>query len=219
MNDLTKIAMIDDHILLRDALGDTINSFEDCQVILLAQHGREFIEKLDKENLPDLVIMDVNMPVMDGYETAAWLQSNYPDLRVLVLTMYDSEMALIRLIQLGVRGFLKKDIHPEELKNGIQQMMRNGYYYSDASGKMLNLFRKEDNPYGRLQTVFLSANEMTFLKLAATDLTYKEIAHQMDVSPRTVDNYRDALFLKLNIKSRVGLVLYAIKNAVISPGY
>lgn len=212
--------MVDDHILIRDTLAMAINSFEQCEVILLADNGQAFIDKLQPGRLPDLVIMDLYMPVLGGYDTIKWLKQHYPEIYILVLTMYDSELALIKLIQCGVRGFLKKDIHPAELKLAIQSTMNTGYYHSyDLTGRVMNMIRKEEPIHSRMNTIVISENEMTFLKLAATDLTYKEIARQMEVSPRTIDNYRDALFLKLNVKSRVGLVLYAIKNAVIPPGY
>ena len=215
-----KIALVDDHTLIRDALAVVINTFENCKVMLLAGNGKEFIEKLQPENLPQLLILDLSMPQMDGHETSKWVKDNYPDIYVLILTMYDSELSLIRLLQWGVRGFLKKDIHPRELKDAIELTMRTGYYYSgNTTGKMVNMLRKNELKSPLVNTIILSENELSFLKLASTDRTYKEIAKEMKVSPRTVDNFRDSLFVKLNVKSRVGLVMYAIKNGVIAPGY
>jgi two-component system invasion response regulator UvrY len=211
-----KIAMADDHVLLRDALAVVINGFEYCKVILLAANGRDLIEQMQQDYLPDLVILDLNMPQMDGYETAKYLRINYPEIYVLVLTMYDSEISLLRMLQAGARGFLKKDIHPGELKLAIQSVMSSGYFYSQPSaGKLVNLVKKDmsGNPAERSG---LNENELTFLKLASTDMTYKEIATVMKISPRTVDNYRDSLFVKLNVKSRVGLAIYAIKSGVVT---
>ncbi len=198
--------MVDDHILLRDALATVIDSFEHCKVILLAAHGKELLDKLQPDNLPDLVILDLNMPELDGYETARHLRLHYPSVYVLILTMYDSEIALLRLLQAGARGFLKKDIHPSELKLAIQSVMSAGYFYSyNSAGKLVNLFKKDKSNNNQADRLSLSENELAFLKLASSDMTYKEIAAVMEISPRTVDNYRDALFLKLNVKSRVGL--------------
>lgn len=219
-NKLVKIALVDDHILIRDALALVINNFDNCRVMLVASQGEEFIEKLQPGNLPDLVILDLNMPKMDGYETTKWVRDYYPDIYVLILTMYDSELSLLRLLQLGARGFLKKDIHPSELKFAIAVTMKTGYYYSNnAAGKMMNLLMNGELNTPLVNQITLSGHELEFLKLASTDKTYKEIALEMKISPRTVDNYRDSLFLKLNVKSRVGLVIFAIKNGVISPGY
>jgi two-component system, NarL family, invasion response regulator UvrY len=215
-----KIAMVDDHILLRDALATVIDGFENCKVILLAAHGRELLEKLQPDNLPDLVILDLNMPELDGYETARYLRLHYPGVYVLILTMYDSEITLLRLLQAGARGFLKKDIHPGELKLAIQSVMSAGYFYSyNSAGKLVNLFKKDKTNNNQADRLSLSENELAFLKLASSDMTYKEIAAVMEISPRTVDNYRDALFLKLNVKSRVGLAIYAIKSGVITLEY
>ena len=215
-----KIAMIDDHILLRDALAGVINGFDNCRVILLAANGKELIGQLQRDNLPQLAILDLNMPEMDGYETAKYLRINHPDIYVLVLTMYDSEISLLRMVQAGARGFLKKDIHPGELKLAIQSVMTSGYFYSHTSaGKLVNLFKKENGSSSQTERFSLSENEITFLRLASTDMTYKEIATVMKISPRTVDNYRDSLFVKLNVKSRVGLAIYAIKSGVVTLEY
>jgi two-component system invasion response regulator UvrY len=215
-----KIAMVDDHILLRDALANIVNDFTDCSITLLACHGKELFEKLQPSNLPDLVLLDLNMPELDGYETAKRLRMEYPLLLVMVLTMYDSEIALIQLLQAGVRGFLKKDIHPSELRYAIQSVIHTGYYYShNATGRLVNLFKNEGGKKNLPANIMLSKNELEFLKLASTDLTYKEIAVQMHISPRTVDNYRDTLFFKLNVKSRVGLAIYAIKSGIVTLDY
>jgi len=214
-----KIAMVDDHILLRDALAGVINGFDNCKVILLAANGKELLQKIQQDYLPGLVILDLNMPEMDGYETAKYLRLNYPGIYVLVLTMYDSEISLLRMVQAGARGFLKKDIHPGELKLAIQSVMASGYFYShNSAGKLVNLFKKETG-LSQPERFNLSENELTFLRLASTDMTYKEIATLMEISPRTVDNYRDSLFVKLNVKSRVGLAIFAIKSGVVTLEY
>lgn len=214
---LVKIALVDDHMLVREALATVVNKFGNCQVMLSARNGKEFIEMIRKDNLPDLVLLDINMPEVDGYETAKWLRANHPKVYVLVLTMYDSELAMIRLLQMGVRGFLKKDIHPSELKRAIDTIMLDDYYYSgNTTSKLVNLLRAGDSGAPLGNTILLTDKEMRFLKLASTDKTYKEIAKDMDMNPRTIDYYRDSLFVKLNVKSRVGLVLYAINNGVIT---
>ena len=139
---MTKIALADDHVLLRTALASLIDSFDNCRVIQQAGDGNELIEQIKQGCRPDVVILDLNMPHKDGYEAAVWLKDNHPNVHVMMLTMYDSESALIRLLQVGVKGFLKKDIHPSELKFAIQSVVQSGYYYSHTtSGKLANLFR------------------------------------------------------------------------------
>src|SRR5688572_28235431 len=141
-NDLIKVALADDHVLLRSALAKLIDGFDECSVIYQSGNGKELIESLKTGNIPDIALLDLNMPEMDGLETAKCLQKNYPQVHTLMLTMYDSELSLIRLLQSGVKGFLKKDIHPSELKFAIVSVMQSGFYYSNnTTGKLVNLFR------------------------------------------------------------------------------
>lgn len=212
-----KIALADDHILLRNALAKLINGFANCEVIMEVANGREFIGQLKPGKIPDVILLDLNMPGMDGYETAGWLKENYPGIHILMLTMYDSEQALIRLLQQGVKGFLKKDIHPAELSFAINAVMQSGFYYSQhISGKMANLFRSRNGNGIALEKALLTDQEIDFLRFASSDLTYKEIAMKMKLNPRAVDSLRDHLFDKLEVKSRVGLAMYAIRQGIVA---
>ena len=211
-----KIFLIDDHVLLRDALATLINNFDECEVVAVASEGEELIKLLHSGIKPDIVILDLNMPGMDGYATAEWLKKNRPEIKILILTMYDSEVALIRLLQTGVRGFLKKDIHPNDLKIAIFSVAEDGYYYShSATGKLAAFFYRNDESQMRFEKSILNEKEIEFLKLASTELTYKEIAGKLNLTPRNIDVYRDTLFEKLDVKSRVGLALYAVKNGIV----
>ena len=213
----TKIALADDHILLRTALASLIDSFDHCKVIQQAGDGDELIEQIKQGCRPDVVILDLNMPKKDGYDAAVWLKNNFPQIHVMMLTMYDSESALIRLLQAGVKGFLKKDIHPSELKFAIQSVMQSGYYYShNTSGKLANLFRTNGDRAPSLHKNMLTEQEVDFLKFASSELTYKEIAQKMGLNPRSVDSLRDHLFDKLDVRSRVGLAMYAIRHGVVA---
>ena len=210
---LYKLILADDHILLRDALANLINNFDEFTVIATAGNGEEVIDAIENGCSPDIVLMDLNMPKMDGYETAKWLAQHHPEIKIVILTMYDSEIALIRLLQAGVNGFLKKDIHPAELRNALLTVAAGEYYYSNhTTTKIASLFRKQS----ALEKSILNEREIEFLKLASTDMTYKEIAHAMQMTPRHIDTYRDALFTKLDVKSRVGLAIYAIKNGIVT---
>ena len=174
------------------------------------------IERIQDNQVPDVLILDLNMPLMDGYETSNWLVKNKPEVHTLMLTMYDTDLTLIRLLQAGVKGFLKKDIHPEELKFAIRSVVESGYYYSHyVTGKVVNLFRNslDDNPARKGS---LSDVEIQFLRLSCTEMTYKAIATEMNLSPRNVDSLRDQLFLRLDVKSRVGLAMFAIRHGLIT---
>jgi len=216
-NPIIRVSMADDHVLLRNALAALIDSFGDCKVIQQCSTGKELVDSVQAGIVPDIVLLDLNMPEMDGYETARWLQAEAPQAHVLMLTMYDSELSLIRLLQAGVKGFLKKDIHPSELKFALQSVMQTGYYYSGpATGKLVNLFRLDEQGQTALQKNLLSDQELEFLKLACTDLTYKEVAQRMKLNPRAVDSLRDQLFVKLDVRSRVGLAMVAIRHGIVT---
>ena len=211
-----KIILVDDHILLRDALASLINTFPEFSVIDVGANGKELISVMEKGKTPHLVILDLNMPIMDGYATTEWLQKNHPKVKILILTMFDSEIALIRLLQYGVRGFLKKDIHPTDLKAALLSVAENGFYYSNgATDKLASFFHKHHTRHSSLDKALLTEKEIRFLKLVITDKTYKEIAQEMHTTARAVDAYRDGLFDKLDLKSRVGLALYAVKNGIV----
>ncbi len=211
------IVLVDDHVLLRHALASVINAFENCRIVFEADNGKDLIDKIGNYAIPDIVLLDMSMPRMDGYETAVWLRDNHRQVHVLMLTMFDTELTLIRLLQAGVKGFLKKDVDARELKYALESVVQVGYYYStQTAGKLVNLFKNnsKDNPIIKNNT--LTDQEYTFLKLACSDLTYKEIAERMNLTPRTIDVLRDGLFIKLNVKSRVGLAMVAVHNGLAS---
>lgn len=207
------IGLVDDQVLFREALEVVINNFGTCRVTLSVSNGKELMSVLRSLYPPQLLLLDLNMPEMDGIKTAKWLRQEHPEIYVLVLTMYDIEMDEIRLLRLGVRGFLKKNIHPSDLRRAIDTTLQAGYYYAGGISKsMINILSHDT------KNSAITEPERRFLELACTERTYKEIALAMGgISPRTVDNYRDSLFPKLNVKNRVGLVLYALKNGLIRP--
>lgn len=213
-NQVTKIALADDHVLLRNALSTIINKTGNFSVVLEAANGTELIEKIQEGNVPDIILLDLNMPVFDGYETAKWLQLHHPDIHVVMLTMYDTEPTMIRLLQVGVKGFLRKDTDISELRFAVNNVMKAGYYYTNnTTGRLVNLFRRSKE-HSTLMKTMLSEMEIRFLRWICTDMTYKEIANEMHLSVRAVDNVRDNLFGKLEVKNRVGLVMYSIRHGI-----
>lgn len=211
-----KIILADDHVLLRDALASLINSFIEFEVIAVACNGNEVLHHLEHGKIPKLIVLDLNMPDLDGYDTAKIIAEKYPEINVLILTMYDSELLLIRLLQVGIKGFLKKDIHPFELKKALLQVADDHYYYSFTSlDKLTHLIKKSDGTDNRKQGI-LNESEIKFLQLCSTEMTYKEISTSMNLSPKRIDHLRDCIFEKLEIKSRVGLAIYAIRNGLVS---
>jgi len=214
----TSVALVDDHTLLRKGLANLVRNYSDYAVLFEADNGKEFIKELKLESLPDIVLLDINMPTMDGYETALWIKHHYPEIRVLALSMYDNEQSIIRMMKNGAKGYILKDIDPVEFKMALDSVIKKGFYYSElVTGKLIHAVNAIDEGDHPLQTlVKLNQRELQFLKLVCTELTYREIAEQMFLSPRTIDGYRDDLFDKLKVKTRVGLVMYAIKNGIVT---
>lgn len=213
------LVLVDDHVMLRNGLANLLSD-AGYPVLFQASNGREFVEKLDGNNLPQVVLMDITMPQMNGFETTAWLKKNHPAVKVLALSMLDDEAAIIRMLRNGARGYVLKDSDPDELQRAIDAVAGKGFYQSEAvSGKLIQALNKLDDTAPLPQTALqpqLTEKENEFLHWACTDLSYKEIAEKMGVSPRTVDNYRDALQEKLSCKGRVGLAVWAIKHGVVT---
>ncbi len=213
---MIRIALVDDHVMLRNGL-TTLVSGIGFDVLFEAGNGEECIAKLQSGKVPQVILMDINMPVKDGFETTRWIREHYPEMKVLALTMVDDENAVIRMLKNGAVGYLLKESGPDELKLAIHAAAEKGFYYSEmVTGRLVHSIRGGDEESKASQQVLhLTEKEMEFLKLACSELTYKEIADAMKVSPRTVDSYRDHLFQKLELKTRTGLALYAIKNGIV----
>lgn len=212
-----KIVLVDDHKLFRKGMMELINRIPGYAVIWEANHGKDLIEQLALKEKPHIVLLDITMPVMDGYETADWLKQHHPAIQVLALSMYDTEPAIIKMLQSGAKGYILKDADPSELKAALQDVTTKGFSYSELVTNTLykTLSKGKEEAPADTQPVPFNEREMEFLRLACTELTYKEIADKMCLAPRTIDGYRETLFEKLQVKNRVGLVLYAIKSGVV----
>jgi DNA-binding NarL/FixJ family response regulator len=215
---MKKIALADDHVLLRKGLASLVQNLG-YAVVLEADNGSELIRGVSAgTELPELVLMDINMPEKDGYETTLWLKENHPDIKVLALSMYDDEAAIIRMLKNGAKGYILKDAEPGELRTAMESVLNKGFYYSEmVTGRLMrSITDMDEEGKGAKKLLNLSDREVDFLKLACSEMTYKEIAAQMHLSPRTIDGYRDALFEKLDIKTRTGLAIYAIKHGLVT---
>lgn len=204
------IAIVDDHLLIAKAITSIIEQFNQYEVLYECENGQMLIEKCRiSKNIPDIILLDISMPVMDGFQTASWLKEHHPEVLVMALTMQGDEDSLIKMIKCGAKGYLQKNVHPLELVNALDTLVKKGFYYPDwATSKVLqSIAGKNDKP----AAVPLTEREKEFLEYACTEFTYKEIGEKMFCSPRTVESYRDSLFEKLGIKTRVALALYAVK--------
>jgi DNA-binding NarL/FixJ family response regulator len=213
---MTDIALVDDHVLLRKGLANIIRDIG-YSVMLEADNGEDFIRKLENmKKDPEVVLMDINMPFKDGFETTLWLKKNKPAIKVLALSMLDDENSIIRMLKNGARGYILKESEPVELKSAIEAVISKGFHYSEmVTGKLMHNINKIDDENDTNSMLNLNEREIQFLKYATTEMTYKEVASEMFLSPRTIDGYRDALFEKLGVKTRVGLAIYAIRNGIV----
>ena len=215
---MPKVVLVDDHGLLRGALAKIIHLLPGYEVLFEANNGRHFIQMLDPDNLPNIVILDVTMPVMNGYETAQWITANHPDMKVIALSMLNDERVVIRMLRSGAKGYLLKDTEVDELKKAMDEVSNKGLYINEILYKnivhSIGVSEEETEVLEQEVAMSLGEREREFLRWLCTDKSYKEIAAEMYLSPRTVDGYRDNLFEKLNVASRIGLVLFAVRNEI-----
>ena len=211
----TQIALVDDHSLLRNGLASLMASLEGYSVLFEADNGKDFIQQLNHYPAPDIVLLDITMPEMNGFETAAWIREHIPATKVLVLSMMDNDNAIISMLKAGARGYVLKDSKPLVFRQALDDIRDKGFFMNDlVSNKMLSYVKGDDASHTVGIISQLTEKEIRFLKYSCTEMTYKEIAHEMELSPRTVEGYRDELFKKLEVQSRVGLVIFAIKNGL-----
>lgn len=204
-----KITIVDDHKLFSQSLQVLVNSFDGFEVTQTFKNGEEYINYCQSgKDQPEIVLLDMRMPVMNGLETMAWLKENQPQQKVLALTVDQEEDTIIRMLKLGCRGYLLKDIEPDELELALNTIAENGYY----SNKTISDAQSHDERKRKYEQ--LTDRELEFIQHACSELTYKQVAEEMNLSPKTVDNYRESLFGKLQVKSRVGLVMFAIKEGI-----
>lgn len=203
------IGIVDDHQLFTKSLGLMLSTFNDYSVIIEAVNGKDLQQKMQAAKiLPQIMLIDVNMPVMDGVETASWLHANYPDIKLVALSVNNSENTIINMIRAGCCAYLLKDIHPDELEKALNEINSKGSYNADTSNiNYRRLILYED----KKKSLNVTDKEKQFLQLACSEMNYKEIAEIMGQSERSLDVTKEKLYEKLNVHSRVGLVLEALK--------
>ncbi len=205
------VVIVDDHTLLSQAIQTMVNTFEKFNVLYTCKNGQELVDKFsDYENIPHIVLMDINMPIMNGVEATEWMTKNHPKVNVMALSVEDEEYTILKMLKAGAAGYLLKDTEKAVLEKALIEIAENGFYHTkNVTNILMNSLLGNE-----VKEIDITDKERQFLKLSCTELTYKEIADQMCLSPKTIDNYRNSLFCKLNVKNRVGMVTYAIKNKI-----
>lgn len=206
-----KIVIVEDHILLSQAIASLVNSFKGFNVLYTCKNGKELLTKLKTpHNIPDIILMDVNMPILNGIETTEIVKNEYPKINVIALSVEENDATIIKMLKAGAKGYLLKDVEKDVLELALTETIKNGYYHTkDVSNILINSLSDDNSSETRLKD-----REIEFIIHTCSEMTYKQIAEKMFLSPKTIDGYRDNLFQKLHVKNRIGLVLYAIKNGI-----
>jgi DNA-binding NarL/FixJ family response regulator len=210
------VAIADDHVLVRKALSRLINTFPDYFILFEASNGEEVVKIINNRELqlPDILILDVNMPGMNGYETATWINNHFPQIKVLALSMLNDESVIIKMLKSGAKGYIMKNVEPDDLQEAFDSIIKKDFYLPDyISGKVISGLQKDVLSLN--EKIELTPKEKAFLQYLCTELSYKEIAQKMFVSPRTIDDYKSSLCDKLKVKTRVGLVIFGIRYGLI----
>ncbi len=214
MSKPVSIFLVDDHAVVRNGLKALIERMGNYIVKEQFDNGRQLIDSLPFDEKPDVIIMDLTMPIMDGSQTVKELKNRHVNIPILILTLETTEKTIIELFRFGIRGYLPKSCTADVLKKAIDDVIHSGYYHNEMLTKAL-MNNEEEHTGNPVQ--HLTDRENTFLQLVCdeNELTYEQIADKMGVSRRTVDGYRESIFEKFNIKSKTGLVLFAIKYGLI----
>ncbi|MEO5647837.1 MAG: response regulator transcription factor [Chitinophagaceae bacterium] len=211
-----KVAIADDHKIFRKGVILSLRQYTNIKFVQEADNGEELIKGI-AESEPEVVLLDLKMPVKDGIETTKYLNKHYPAMRIIILTMYEDERFVGHLMDSGANGYLLKSTDPMEIKKAITDVMRTGFYLNTFVNKVLikkNYAKQKFNP-NLSSEIVLSEREKEVLNLVCMEYTAQEIAGKMDISARTVEAIKDRLMERFGVKNSVGLVFYAMKNSLI----
>jgi two-component system, NarL family, response regulator DegU len=216
MSNKLRIYIADDHTLFRKAMVNLLSTFKRVSEVKDAENGKELLT-LMKYDVPDVAIVDLQMPVMDGSETCQAIIQKYPDVKLIILTMHDSEKYILHMMEMGVHAFLLKNTEPDELERAIYAVVEKDFYHNDlvASALRKNFNDKKHTRNPLLKSTELSDREKDIVRLLCQELTNKEIGDRLGLSERTVENHRYRILEKLSLKSTIGLVRYAYDSGII----
>lgn len=213
-----KLAIADDQVLFLKGLRLLLKTFEEIDLIIEASNGEELIQAIEQQQ-PDVILMDLRMPVMDGQEATEKIKARYPEIKIILLTMYDEERLINHLMKVGANGYLLKNEEPEILREAIQAVMEKEFYFNDYVSKALlkgmQKKQKEIRPWKKSENLQLTKREMEVLHLICQERTSAEIGEELFISIRTVENHRKSLLSKTGVRNTAGLIIYAIRNELV----
>ncbi len=210
-----KVAIADDYKIFREGLKVSLAQDDGLQVIFEAENGEDLISAMESK-MPDIIIMDLKMPIMDGMEATQIIRKKYSEVKILVVSMYEDDKFIIHLMEIGANGYLLKNAEPEEIRKAIYAVCENGYYFNDLVNKALlkKLVLKNNIKPSFNENVDLSERELEVLKLICEEKTATEIAKQIFLSPRSVEGIRQRLIEKIGVRNTAGIVMFAVKNGL-----
>jgi len=213
-----KVAIADDHKIFRSGVINTLIPYENIHFIFEADDGQHLLDLMDQQQ-PDVILMDLKMPNLDGIEATVKVKAKYPDVKVIILTMYEDDNFIVHLVENGANAYLLKNAEPEEIYEAICTTFDKGFYFNENVNlallkKVLHKTKQQIKPTLKNE-VQLNDRELEVLKLICNEQNTQEISEQVFLSPRTVEGIRQKLLEKLNVKNSVGIVLYAFRNGLI----
>jgi len=215
LDSIIKVAIADDHALFRTGVKTSLSSRKDIQMIAEAENGMQLMNLL-KHIKPDVILLDIHMPIMDGYTTLPEIKKLYPEMKVIMLSMNNDPSIITKMMEIGANSYLTKESDSETIYQAIKTCYEQEFFFNDLTNKaLLNGLRMKKPQESPMQEVHLTVKEITILKLMCEEKSTKEIADIVDLSPRTVEAIRDKLKTKTGVKSMAGLVMYAVKAGIV----
>lgn len=210
-----KVAIADDYKIFREGLKVSLGQDDNMHFLLEAENGEDLLKAIESKQ-PDVIIMDLKMPIMDGMEATQLVRKKYPGIKVLVVSMYEDDKFIIHLMEIGANGYLLKNAEPEEIRKAIYAVHENGYYFNDLVNKALlkKLVLKNNIKPSFNENIDLTERELEVLKLICEEKTAAEIAKQIFLSPRSVEGIRQRLIEKIGVRNTAGIVMFAVKNGL-----
>ncbi len=209
-----KVAIVDDHALIREGLKKLLELEETIEVVALAGNGIEALVAIDDKQ-PDIVLLDINMPGMNGIDCLHQIKKDYDDVKTIMLTIHEDAEYLIETINMGAEGYVLKDADVSQLIDAIHRVMQGEVYiHPSLSGVLVREYKRKETSYNDLSKRRLTKRELDVLKLLASGLNNKEISEALFISEKTVKNHISSIFRKLNVNDRTQAALYAIKHNV-----
>ncbi|WP_445455473.1 response regulator [Flavobacterium sp. HNIBRBA15423] len=218
-----KVAIVDDHQLFRKSLAHLLNSFDEIDVVFQANNGKEFLSNIDEYEI-DLVLLDIQMPEMDGFQTCRVLRDKYPTIYVLIISQLTTKESIHRVMELGAHGFFTKNSDPDQLQKAIISIKENGYYFGNELGSVIReviLWEKKNIPslydsFAEIDENCLTTREIEIIKLVSNGKSSKEISEILNINVRTVETHRKHIMEKTNTKNFIGVVIFALKYQLIA---